>query len=260
MSTVSTYSDDTCYFSINNRRNGGEFIDTSLIPGGYGIYAFSYGSEAKKKNKTGIDADSLKMVYPLDEEAEVVQLSMNNDKTKLLLFTNDGEELLFTVIDVATMTAVQKLSLGAGDIYEIREYGEGNELYEGSEGGSFIVLYLHGSKICLLVVNEEGEYEHKFTVDSAEVKVENSDLAYWKSPSINYDGERLVMVDYLFTGSYYNIPSCGYNVAVYTASGLVYYAEYDSSLSAHPYSDMYEENCLPADDFRDDKFVIEFGE
>lgn len=259
MSAMSTYSDDTCYFTINNRRNSGKFVDTSLIPGGYGIYAFSYGGEAKKY-KTGIDVDSLKMVYPLEEEAVVVHLSMSEDKTKLLLFTNDGEELLLTVIDVATMTELQTLSLGAGDFYEIREYGAEHEFYEGHEFGSFIVLYLHGNKICLLVENEEGEYEHKFTVDAAEAKVVNSDLAYWKYPSINYDGERLVVVDYLYVGKYTNILSCGYNVAVYKESGLEFYAEYDSSLSTHPYSDLYEENCLPADDNRDDTFVIEFGE
>jgi len=259
MSTVSTYSDDTCFFTINNRTNDGNFVDMSLIPGGYGIYAFSYGGEAKKKNKTGIDVDSLKMVYPLDEEVVNVHLSMNTEKTKLLLFTNDGEELVLTVIDAATMTALQKLSLGTGDLYEIREYGAEHELYEGREFGSFIVLYLRGNKIGLLVENEEGEYEHKFTVDSVETKVMNSDFMYLKNPSINYDGERLVVVDYMFAGPYHNIPSCGYNVAVYEESGLVYYAEYDSSLSAHPYTDWYEENCLPADDFRDDTFVIEFG-
>ena len=260
MSTVSTYSDSKCFFTINNRTNGGKSVDTSLIPGGYGIYAFSYGGEAKKKSKTGIDMDSLKMVYPLDEETVVVHLSMNTEKTKLLLLTNDGEELLLTIIDATTMTELQKLSLGAGDLYEIREYGAEHEFYEGREFGSFIVLYLRGNKICLLVENKEGEYEHKFTVDSAEVKVMNSDFVYWKYPSINYDGKRLVVVDYLFTGPYNNIPSCGYDVAVYEESGLTYYAEYGSSLSTHPYTDWYEENCLPADDFRDDKFVIEFGE
>ena len=260
MSTVSTYSDDKCFFTINNRTNDGKFVDTSLIPGGYGIYAFSYGGEAKKKYKTGIDADSLKMVYKLDEEAVVEHLSMNTERTKLLLFTNDGKELVFTVIDVATMTALQKLSLGAGDLYEIREYGAEHELYEGREFGSFIVLYLRGNKICLLVVNKEGEYEQKFTVDTAEVKVVNSELAYWKYPSINYDGKRLVVVDYLFVGPYHNIPSCGYNVAIYEESGLTYYAEYDSSLSVHPNLEWYEKNCLPADDYRDDTFVIEFGE
>ena len=67
-------------------------------------------------------------------------------------------------------------------------------------------------------------------------------------------------MDYLFVGPYHNIPSCGYNVAIYEESGLTYYAEYDSSLSVHPNLEWYEENCLPADDYRDDTFVIEFGE
>lgn len=256
LSTLSTYSDNKCFFTIDNRTRSGNIIDTSLIPGGYGIYAFSYGREAEKY-ETKVDADSLQMVYALDEEAEVCHLSMNHDKTKLLLFLKNGEKLYMSVIDSASMAELQNFSFGEGDIYEVYEYGAGWGNYDKEEDRSFIVLYLSESRICVIEMNEAGEYEHKFTVDAANVV--NPEFGYWSSPAFNFDGERLAMVDYMYIGPYVNIPSCGYYMAVYTKDGLMYYAEYESSLSVHPNTDLYEKNCLPADDNRKETFKVRFS-
>ncbi|MBO7176494.1 MAG: hypothetical protein J6W14_03910, partial [Clostridia bacterium] len=51
------YNADTCFFAINNRIGDiGEasgYIDTSLIPGGYGIYSFSYSNVLNERNSSG---------------------------------------------------------------------------------------------------------------------------------------------------------------------------------------------------------------
>lgn len=96
-----TVTENACYFTFNGIRADGSLVDTSLIPGGYGIYCLPYGEK-------GVDIDGLSMVYALDQSEEYEGLFLSGDGKRLLLFTWQGDDLTVTVIDIATMTQVQK--------------------------------------------------------------------------------------------------------------------------------------------------------
>ena len=82
METKSAFTDDTCYFTFTTRALGNQYVDTSLIPGGFGIYAFPY-------TETDIELKKLSMVYPLDSKAQIVSMHLNSDQTALFLFTEE---------------------------------------------------------------------------------------------------------------------------------------------------------------------------
>ena len=60
-----------------------------------------------------------------------------------------------------------------------------------------------------------------------------------------FDGEKLVIVDRTGDEIYPSLELCGFTVAVYNRTGLVYYAEYESSLSVSRNASDYAFNCLP---------------
>lgn len=62
-----------------------------------------------------------------------------------------------------------------------------------------------------------------------------------------FNGEKLVMVDRTAEKVYGTMELCGFTVAVYNSTGLVYYGEYESSLSAYTDPNDYKFNCLPVE-------------
>ena len=62
--------------------------------------------------------------------------------------------------------------------------------------------------------------------------------------TMDFDGERLIMVDQLEEERYRAMLTCNFCVAVYDRSGLRYYGEYQSGLSANPDPNDYRYNCL----------------
>ena len=119
--SASAYTSTQCFFSITTDYDG-KRVDTSQIPGGYGIYAFSYQNSGNKFYGDGIDTDSLAMVYPLGEAEEVVHMIVSEDETKLLAFTAEQGGFFLTVIDIATMTELQKIFLDVTTNFEITEH------------------------------------------------------------------------------------------------------------------------------------------
>ena len=63
--------------------------------------------------------------------------------------------------------------------------------------------------------------------------------------AVEFDGEKLVMVDRTAEKKYGTLELCGFTVAIYNSTGLVYYGEYESSLSATANPHDYAFNCLP---------------
>ncbi len=231
---LSTYtSSGVCYFSIYNRTNDGTIVDTSRIPGGYGLYSFQFG-RTEGVYDTGVYADTLRMVYALDEEVVVKHITTNADQTKLLLFTLEGDtgDLYMTVIDIATMTAEQKLPLADCDFYHIWEYEK------------FMVLGM-SDRIALITLDEDGSYELRLMAATPDAV--NADFhRLFASTTMVYDGERLVMINSLHEKQYQTLEICSFYLAVYDKNGLSYYGEYESSLSVNPRSNMYSFNCLPS--------------
>lgn len=120
--TQSVVTPTTCYFAFNNRTNVGNIIDTSLIPGGYGIYAMDYtpgtvklleGGGIQTLGNGSVQLDSLRMVFPIDPHEEFLQLSQWADDKTILLYTRLENTYYLTAIEMDTMQPVQRLSIQA---------------------------------------------------------------------------------------------------------------------------------------------------
>ncbi|MBE6610744.1 MAG: hypothetical protein E7634_08755 [Ruminococcaceae bacterium] len=245
---TNVYTSDRCFFSIGNRLGylegyEEEFVDTSLIPGGYGIYSVSYRNVRDETNTngnltswhqnydTGIDADSLTMVFPLEQSVEVNQIMVNPDETKLLLLTRERDELYFTVIDIASMKELQKFKVCDDKYYVVNE----NDDFIAIEGDE---------NISVIALQPNGEYELSFSVPINE-EINVNSVHKGISTVMDFDGERLVTVDPIYERQYSGFETCSFSMAVYTKDGLMYYAEYDSSLSVIADTGNYNYNILP---------------
>ena len=248
----STYTDNRIFFSIGNKydqKNGEDvkYVDTSLIPGGYGLYSFTFKNVRNSTNtngntttfyrgyETGVEADTLEMVFPLEQHAEVIFLTLSNDESKLYMFTKEYNSTYLTVIDIATMNEIQKIKITDAKNFTFYEYDN--------------CIVLNGWEyISVIEKKEDGLCELAFTVSRMK---EVNDINNQKgvATTMAFDGEKLVIIDRTGDEMYPSLELCGFTVAVYNNTGLVYYGEYESSLSISGSANEYEYNdrCRPTE-------------
>lgn len=230
MTTNSALTADACYITINNRTQEGELIDTSEIPGGYGIYCLPIGT-AEDENVP--DIEGLYVCYPLDEEVIVTALYADASGTRLHLFTQEGEAQFLTVIDIASMEAIQRLEYtdpSAGELYSVfREEG-------------YTVLRMSRNRLILLEENADGTFACRLDTELYPDS-ENRPYTLYDSAALAWNGERLLVVDFL--NNHY-VDTTNFTVAVYAAEGMQYCGEYKCSLDTGmaQRSDYY---CRPLD-------------
>ena len=243
--SCSAYTSDRVFFSISNRLKGNTdpYVDTSLIPGGYGVYSVAYENAQTdahtKENatvlpsgyETGIKADTLAMVFPLEQHVEVVRMSVADNESKLLLFTREDGITYLTVIDIASMTEIQKMRVTEETHYTFFEYDN--------------CIVLNGwDDVSVIEKQADGLCRLAFTVPRMK-EINDSNLQKGVATTMAFDGDRLVIVDRTGDEIYPSLELCGFTVAVYNSTGLVFYAEYKSSLSASRNPNDYAYNCLP---------------
>ena len=186
ISTLSALTDDVCYFTFDSHTMNGNVVDTSLIPGGYGIYCLPYNEGGVVKDglkMSGILIDELSMVYSLNPKDTVFGLYANPGQTKLLLLTNENNVCVLTVIDLETMESLQRL--------ELATLGEDGSVWNTYYYDDFFTLWLSENQIAVVDINEEGEYEHRFTVELTD---EADELYLLNTSSVmDWDGEKLVV-------------------------------------------------------------------
>ena len=201
---------------------GQDVVDTSRIPGGYGIYILPYSGD-------GVDSKGLSLFCPLAPETNILTLGISEDKKELLLHTEENGIYVITVISAETGETLQRLEVGS--------YVDGLCWAQGTAG--FILLK---SDTCLYAVTkgEDGQYRVALQAPIQEFERRDSYAPWnaWMGNSIAFDGERLVVACYNlhswvnedFSNLYWEDMGCGFYAAVYTNDGLQYYGEYDSSL------------------------------
>jgi len=226
--TESAYTDTTCFFYMNNRTSEDDIISYELVPGGYGIYSFGF--KPNTVGGAGVDADSLKNVYPLEEEVRVYDMAVSGDNKELILWTEENGTVFFNVINIADMELIQRIELFEGGY---------TSLYK-KDG--YYVMYASGN-IVLVERCENGKYRLAISVPMAS-KI-NADYApFYGKCAMAYNGEKLAVSSSLYNNEQGRIELCGFWIAVYSAEGLVYYGEYGSGLSANP-SPNTSFNCRP---------------
>lgn len=214
----SVITEDKIYFTFSTLTEEGDIVDTSQIQGGYGVYSFEYDAELRK-----LDVSSLKLEYAL-EPSGFVKLEIDEDKENLLIFTEDKEQFYLTVVDIATMEAKQTLSYGTNESNLTRWY----EVKE-----DYIIAQYDYYEAMLFSKNEDGTYTPEFIIPG---KVEaGSEKVYLLNTenAFDWNGEKLVIASYIGAWLPYYEESCGVTVAVVDASGVIFYAEYESSLNTN---------------------------
>lgn len=224
---LSAYTEDACYFTFSPYTDDGKLVDTSYIPGGFGIYCLPF----DKENRT-VDVDNLCMVYALDPTEDILNMHYD-EKRNTILFLRHNEAGLgyrMTVFDADTMEVKQDI------LYSETGYGAG--IYMGDD---FIVL--EGAEdIIVLSVDEDGNYRKEITCDvTGFVQEEAVGFLDFSYMDFDWDGEKLVFGGPLNDSEsrrYYQ--SCGFYLAAFDETGLIYYGTYESSLDAEsPYSNQY---------------------
>lgn len=230
-STTSAVTEKACYLAFDNRTYNDELVDTSLIPGGYGIYRIPY---SIKDRVPVFDFDKLKMVFSLDENNSAYSLSLNKEKTKLHLLTKEGTKVFLTVIDTNTHKELQKIELVDSKFERVYiDYTDKDfilySFYKeiGVDGENYIIL---------VTVDENGNYDKYFTVPSNDVfyhsqysdaKFKDGKLYITDTVSKKYvytdpDGNRMELFS-----------TCsGFSLGIYDKTGMLFHGEYSTSLEA----------------------------
>lgn len=217
----------TCYIYIGNSNYDNTRADTSLIPGGYGIYAIEYGSDYEY----GLDLGSLRNVFPLPENEAVSKLVLDEDQGLMYIFTMSNYKGYIYVVDTRSFEKVQKLETELKVFYHI------------TVGDSFFLLY-GDENIEVIEIDSNGFCRTAIFAKDA-YSVDNSFHGLYVSAAADFDGERLICVDHLHEGRFRSLELCSFYVSVYNETGLVYYGEYNCSLSANPNPSSYAYNVIP---------------
>lgn len=234
---ASTVTEDACFFTFNSRNYNGRLLDTSHIPDGYGLYRLPY-IKGEGENDTRILPEQMKMVYALDPQVEIVDLSVTEDKDRLLLMTREDGAYYLTILDAVTAQELQKLRVVEcdEDVYLWTFYFE-----------RFIAGFASDGRLTVVEETDNGEYQWVFTVDTP-----SSDALGGPSTSkaaMSWDGERLAVAEPQLEedGGYGRYEKCGFNLSVYDETGLLYAGKYDSSLDVNSWADNYSHRCRPLD-------------
>lgn len=253
LTTTSAYTEDTVFFTLNNKTRGNVYADFSLVPGGYGIYSFNY-KPALLKASTGIDAYSLANVYPLEPELSVEHLSVSEDGKYLIMIGSKNNNTYFTVIDTLTMTKHKEIVIENKTIHNVKYIAEKmaqiasgdyylnvNERSSVKESENFMML-VFSEEFAIIEITENGEYELVFIAKQPNYisdEYQYMDL----TAEMVYDGTKLIVVDSLYPDGAYE--HCGFYMAIYDNTGLIYYATYSSSLDINADNHDFSYNCYP---------------
>ncbi len=205
------YTEDTCYFTFSPKTWVGKLVDTSLIPGGYGIYSFKYSAE------TGMpDAESLKMIYALEPTA-YVNLELDTQKENLLIFSEEEDECCLSVVDLDTLEKKQQIAYARIDSDESsRCYWIDDEV---------IVAQYTFDEAMIFSRNEDGTYHMEYTISCKEIE-EYGEIFLFEESSLDWDGEKLLASSMKTFRDRYG----GFYLMVFDKTGLIYLGEYKSSL------------------------------
>lgn len=231
MWAISAFTNNMCYFTFDPYTDNGQLVDTSYIPGGFGIYQLPF----DKENGT-IDVDNLRLVYALDPTEDILNLHYDERRNTILLLGHKDTETGYqmTVFDADTMEVKQEV------FYSDDGYGAG--IYMGDD---FIVLETMDDVI-VLSVEENGTYQKELECD-IKCLTEQTSVEYLDFARMDFDwnGEKLIFAVALNDStSYRYYQSCGFYVAAYDKTGLIYYGEYVSSLDAESSVGNYDYNFV----------------
>ena len=250
--TSGVVGEKACYFWFGNRTSQGALVDTSRIPGGYGIYALPYG-HVRAEHYRGVElydgpdvfADELAVFYPVDEQSRIIHLGMSGDRERLTLHTVEDGVYTVTVLSAQTAEVLQRL--------ELAEYDPDGEWADIVDGEGFVFIRIGTKRLLVLSENDAGGYEKRIDAPLTDIERGEDYLPWncWNTRDMVFDGEKLAVVgagDAPYGRYAYRESGCGFFAAVYTGEGLRYYGLCGSSLdeaNTAAYGNIYDNSIRP---------------
>lgn len=219
--TACAMTEDACYLAFDAHDYDGKTVDTSLIPGGYGIYRLPLDQEHIKHNDlSGIKADELEMVYAMDPRHTLYDLTLSPDGRRLLLHTREDGNYVLTVIDPATMEQVRRFEVPTA---------EGRFVLYPQDG--FFAVQTDPNLLSVFAPDGSGEYGLALTTEvcpEGGPVFSPSDHFRLDTAPMAWDGERLAIFAQQYATSLYC--ELSFLLGVYDAGGTAYLGSYRNSL------------------------------
>ena len=244
--SIACSTPDAVYFTFNTHTDDGDVVDTSLIPGGYGIYRLPYDRE-----KEIFLSEKLETVYALDPEKQYTDIYASPDGAKLFLVSQAAvgvKEVQATaeIIDVRTMQCDRREEIVCSADTAL-----------GYDAGDYLIF--RGLRELCLYTYQDGSYKKELMLADVPFRLAAiRNLFYDNRCRTAYDGKRLSILgeaDFDIEdddNTMWLWETAGtVEVAVLDASGLAYYGTLRSNMqdfcNAKEYR-AWEDNVKPRDD------------
>lgn len=234
--------------AVNNRTAKGAPVDVSQISGGYGVYELPIEVTAtatirKGKKSFTVPApkplsDELAMVYPLDEKAEYVEMSLSGDHRYLAIFSIKDGSYFVDLVDADSWTSKGPVKVFPASEKMTYAWGSDGSLavtnHKGhvavftrtqDENRPYEILYSGKDSNGLdqaffdteMVVKKHSRAKYKYGIDSG--------LALAAK-----DGKVALVQNLLIGDSEFNIRNAGLACAVIDKSGVIYRGRLKSNI------------------------------
>lgn len=214
--------DNKIYFTFSNSTlinndNPGEKVDTSLIPGGYGIYLLPF-SEGK------VHYDKLENVFPINENSTVLYLYKDEYNSYLYLMLSENGKFTLKIIDEKSMQEIYS--------EELFDYSHKDWVHTVIKD-DFAVFFKNEYEIKVIAKNQNGGFSqviHYKIPEDNEFYTQNHPY----SSEFEFDNGRLIMcspdtyINNLSVERYLNL-----HAFIFTENGLSYYGKWNCSLGEY---------------------------
>ncbi len=266
--TNSFATENGIYFWFNNRTFKGDLIDASQIPEGYGIYLLPVGDFDFRNTEgelthveRGVDVDSFRLFYPVNEEDEIRSIWVDPDGERLLLHRISEGRYLVDVIDTESGEKLQEIEVSEEQEYLSFYDGGSGRYYNVQEEAreEFELVWIGGKRLVAITEVSEGRYGISVDCQLTQELQQDSDLIKPDSGygrAMLWDGERLIISCIRLSqmsderGVYWHSQSCGPGIYVFSSSSLEFQGRINSSLELVNPAQYYSDN---------NTFVMPFG-
>lgn len=247
--SIACSTPDAVYFTFNTHTDDGDVVDTSLIPGGYGIYRLPYDRE-----KEIFRSEKLEMVYALDPEKQYTDIYASPDGAKLFLVSQAARLAAVGVKEVQATAEIIDVRTMQCDRREEIVCSEDAAL--GYDAGDYLIF--RGLRELCLYTYQNGSYKKELMLTDVDFrKPALQNLFYDNRCRTAYDGKRLSILgeaDFDVEdddNTMWLWETAGtVEVAVLDASGLAYYGTLRSNMQDFCNVEEYrawEDNVKPRD-------------
>ncbi len=210
---------DKLYFTFSNEmtdHNGSDrlLVDTSLIPGGYGIYSVPY-------TENDVKYEEIRTAYSISADSTVKALCSNEERNELYLALHENDKYVLHVIDTKTMTDIS--------VIELFDFNS-EEYVRVEQNEDFFVFIKNDGDFNVVAINEDRTYESALTGTMPPETIADRDYFSYRS-RFGFDGERLAVWVFESPGmEEIKILSLQPDVMIFTKDGLQYYCKWLCSL------------------------------